>query len=112
MKKLDIRFCERNLSDEHSLLVMDHIRENYSDISSINTYRCLGNCSICNQGPYCTINDFLFNNKIPEKLKADIDKLLSDLKYELENRENKQNIANVSSKKSNKKHVERDSEDI
>lgn len=84
MRKLKVRFCERNLKDEKSYYVKDHLENHYSDMVDIEEFRCLSNCSICNQGPYCTINDFLFNNKTPTKLINDLDKLLTDLKKEID----------------------------
>lgn len=78
-----MRFCERNLSKESSKMVLDYNSENNADLIIIETFHCLGNCSLCNQGPYCTLNDFVFLEKDPERLNKKVNKILSKIRIKL-----------------------------
>lgn len=89
MKKLDIRFCERNLTEEGTDRVSDHIRDRYPEMANVKHERCLGNCSVCNQGPYCTVNDFLFQRESSEAFLAYIESLLQQLQVSLNERRKK-----------------------
>ena len=86
MRKLKIRFCQWNLAEEGSQSVKDHVMKQYGDLAHVEELRCLGNCSICNQGPYCTVNDFLFQQDNPQALKAYLDQLLDQLRKGLAER--------------------------
>jgi uncharacterized protein YuzB (UPF0349 family) len=84
LKKLTMRFCEWNIKEEGSQTVMDYQREQNSDIANVELLHCLGNCSICNQGPYCTVNDFLFQQDNPEALNDYLNSLIARLRKSLE----------------------------
>lgn len=83
MKKLTMRFCERNLEEEGTRTVMEYQKEHQSSLVNVETYRCLGNCTICNQGPYCTVNDILFQKNSPEELNVFLNELLAKLRQSL-----------------------------
>jgi uncharacterized protein YuzB (UPF0349 family) len=94
LKKLKIRFCQWNIKEEGSEDVMRYQQEHNHDIANVELLRCLGNCSICNQGPYCTVNDFLFQKDTPEQLNDHLNQLLARLRKDLEEQRRKKKEEN------------------
>jgi NADH:ubiquinone oxidoreductase subunit E len=62
---------------------MNFQKKHNSDIANIELMKCLGNCSICNQGPYCTVNDFLFQEDSGESLNEFLNDLVARLRIAL-----------------------------
>lgn len=84
IKKISMRFCSRNVKDEGASEVVSRQSEHNSDLLNIETLHCLGNCSLCNQGPYCALNDILFQEKDAAALNKRIDQLLGKLRKALD----------------------------
>lgn len=82
--KLSMRFCRRNLEEEGSSRIRERFSKDFGDLVETDVYHCLGHCTLCHQGPYCTLNDFLFQEKTPHKLEARLERLLSQLRSRLE----------------------------
>jgi len=79
-----MRFCEWNIKNKGSIDMINFQRKHNSDIVNIEILQCLGNCTICSQGPFCTVNDFLFQEETVEGLNHFLNDLVDSLRDELE----------------------------
>lgn len=89
MKKISMRFCQRNLDEEGSQEILDEQSKHNGDLVQIETYRCLGHCTICNQGPFCALNDLLFQEDNAASLNQRLSVIFENLQAGLKQRMDK-----------------------
>lgn len=87
MKKLTMRFCQRNVEQEGSDSVLSHQRSVNGEILNVEVLKCLSLCHICTNGPICTINDNLFAAKNESSLNRRIDTILKEVKRQMKHNE-------------------------